>query len=154
MVSSIGGDLATSNYAMFKFSYSILNISYELNNRHAQGGGRGRQLTTPNPPSRASAPKEDAGDLGVGVADWWPRPQIDQGLRLGVLSRFGVGAANRRTQTLHRGRRHPQRTPTASPVDSGSGPPIGDPDPSTEVVGVLCGCRRPRWRANPIGIML
>ncbi|PKI45082.1 hypothetical protein CRG98_034544 [Punica granatum] len=28
----------------------------------------------------------------------------------------------------------------------GSGLPIGDHDPSTEVAGVLCGCRRPRWR--------
>ncbi|PKI77021.1 hypothetical protein CRG98_002524, partial [Punica granatum] len=33
-----------------------------------------------------------------------------------------------------------------SPIDSRSGPPISDLDPSTEVVGVLCGCRRPWWR--------
>ncbi|PKI54133.1 hypothetical protein CRG98_025465 [Punica granatum] len=28
----------------------------------------------------------------------------------------------------------------------GSGPPISDLDPSTEVASVLCGCRQPRWR--------
>ncbi|PKI51229.1 hypothetical protein CRG98_028377 [Punica granatum] len=33
-------------------------------------------------------------------------------------------------------------------VDSGLGPPIGDPNRSSEVAGVLRGCRRPRWIAN------
>ncbi|PKI66171.1 hypothetical protein CRG98_013424 [Punica granatum] len=47
----------------------------------------------------------------------------------------------------YRGPRHPQRTP-ASSVDSGLGPPIGDPNPSTEVAGVLCGCWCPRWRVQ------
>ncbi|PKI56174.1 hypothetical protein CRG98_023442 [Punica granatum] len=27
----------------------------------------------------------------------------------------------------------------------GLGPPIGDPDPTLEVSGILCGCRQPRW---------
>ncbi|OWM84485.1 hypothetical protein CDL15_Pgr000925 [Punica granatum] len=29
-----------------------------------------------------------------------------------------------------------------------SGPPISDPDLSTEVTNVLCGCRRPQWRVR------
>ncbi|PKI56875.1 hypothetical protein CRG98_022704 [Punica granatum] len=68
----------------------------------------------------------------------------------------GIGAANRRPQTLHRGCRHPQRT--LATLVEGSGSPIGgldpesteDPesnsDPSTEGTSILCGCRRPRWR--------
>ncbi|PKI74332.1 hypothetical protein CRG98_005212 [Punica granatum] len=83
----------------------------------------------------------------------------------------GLGVANWRPQTLHQGRRHPQRTPATSAdgsrspiggpdpestgdpkseslVDSGSSTPIGDPDPSIEGTGVLCGCRRPRWRGR------
>ncbi|PKI78832.1 hypothetical protein CRG98_000792 [Punica granatum] len=27
----------------------------------------------------------------------------------------------------------------------GLGPPIGDPDPTLEVSGVLCGCQQPQW---------
>ncbi|OWM73536.1 hypothetical protein CDL15_Pgr026635 [Punica granatum] len=56
----------------------------------------------------------------------------------------GVGVARLATLTPNR-----PRTPTRrSPVDSGSGPPIGDPDTSTEVADVLCGHRRPRWRGR------
>ncbi|PKI66810.1 hypothetical protein CRG98_012816, partial [Punica granatum] len=35
-----------------------------------------------------------------------------------------------------------------SPIDSRLGPPIGDPDPSTEGADVLYGCQRPRWRGQ------
>ncbi|PKI32021.1 hypothetical protein CRG98_047584 [Punica granatum] len=38
-----------------------------------------------------------------------------------------------------------------SSVDLGLGLPIGDPDPSIKVVGVLCGYRRPRWRGRDRG---
>ncbi|PKI70755.1 hypothetical protein CRG98_008847 [Punica granatum] len=55
---------------------------------------------------------------GVGVTNWQPRPRINRG---------------------------PE---SKSPVNSGSEPPIGDPDPSAEGAGVLCGCRRPRWRVR------
>ncbi|PKI42614.1 hypothetical protein CRG98_036996 [Punica granatum] len=51
----------------------------------------------------------------------------------------GAEAANRRPRPLHRGR---QRPLWVSALD---GP---DPDPSTEVAGVLCGCRRSRWRGR------
>ncbi|OWM65531.1 hypothetical protein CDL15_Pgr023801 [Punica granatum] len=84
---------------------------------------------------------------------------------------MGVGIANRRPQALHRGRRYPQRTPTISmegrgcrlaaltpnklrtlsrrsSVDSGLRQPIGDPDPSTEVVGTHGGRRRPQLRGG------
>ncbi|PKI72446.1 hypothetical protein CRG98_007192 [Punica granatum] len=74
----------------------------------------------------------------------------------------GVGATNRQPRPLHRGRRHPQRTPPTSveelglPIGSpepridreGSGPPIGNPDPSTEVADAHKGRRRPLWRSR------
>ncbi|PKI43903.1 hypothetical protein CRG98_035737 [Punica granatum] len=83
----------------------------------------------------------------------------------------GVGATNRQPRPLHRGRRRPQRTPMTSVEESGSpigglepridrgqvggprsirgsGLSIGDPDLSIEVVCVLCGCWRPRWRGR------
>ncbi|PKI56422.1 hypothetical protein CRG98_023160 [Punica granatum] len=73
----------------------------------------------------------------------------------------GIGAANRQPRTLHRGH-CPQRTSETSveglgspiggpdpestgdfglksPIDSGSGLPIGNPDSSTEVAGTLGG---------------
>ncbi|PKI45891.1 hypothetical protein CRG98_033690 [Punica granatum] len=86
-----------------------------------------------------------------------------------------VEASNRppRPRPLHRGRRYPQRTPATSvegsgsgspiggpnpvstedsesesPVNSGLGPPIGDPNPFTEVVGTHAGRRRPQWRGR------
>ncbi|PKI71891.1 hypothetical protein CRG98_007750 [Punica granatum] len=64
---------------------------------------------------------EDAGDLsgGVGVANWWPS----------TLNRLGTSSWR-------------------SPFGSGLGSPIGNPDPSIEVVGVLCECRRPWWRGQ------
>ncbi|PKI58914.1 hypothetical protein CRG98_020660 [Punica granatum] len=57
----------------------------------------------------------------------------------------------RRPQWRGRGRRLAGSDPkstgdfdSGSPVDSGSGPPIGDPDSSTEVADVLYGCQRPQ----------
>ncbi|OWM80307.1 hypothetical protein CDL15_Pgr019587 [Punica granatum] len=61
----------------------------------------------------------------------------------------GVGVTDWRPQSLHRGCRYPWRTPV-----EGSGLPIGGPnlDPSTEVVGVLRGYRRSRWREFHLGV--
>ncbi|PKI58918.1 hypothetical protein CRG98_020664 [Punica granatum] len=57
----------------------------------------------------------------------------------------------RRPRWRGRGRRLEAPTPNRSRtfdleslVGLGLGPPIGDPNPSTEVASVLCGCRRPR----------
>ncbi|PKI43001.1 hypothetical protein CRG98_036608 [Punica granatum] len=80
--------------------------------------GRGRQSVTLTPPPRSPASSVGAGDLyeGVGVVDWWPQTPNRPGTRWRSL------------------------------VDSGFGPPIGDPNPSTEVAGTHRGCRRLRWR--------
>ncbi|PKI61613.1 hypothetical protein CRG98_017988 [Punica granatum] len=82
-----------------------------------------------------------------------------------------VKAANCRPRPIHRERRRPLWVPTPSVersglpingpdlestgdfdsgslVHSGSGPPIGDPDPSTEGAGTYKGRRRPRWRGR------
>ncbi|PKI40654.1 hypothetical protein CRG98_038909 [Punica granatum] len=84
-------------------------------------GRRGwdRQSTTLTPPLRSSVPIKDAGDLGgmVGVPDWRPQPRVDRGLRVGGPRSIQVW-----------------------------GQPIGDPDPSIEVVGTHGGRRRPWWR--------
>ncbi|PKI65287.1 hypothetical protein CRG98_014325 [Punica granatum] len=42
----------------------------------------------------------------------------------------------------------PRTSDSESSVGSGLGPPIGDPDSSTEVAGVLRGYRQPRWRSR------
>ncbi|PKI49015.1 hypothetical protein CRG98_030602 [Punica granatum] len=80
----------------------------------------------------------------------------------------GAWAASRQPRPYHQGCRHPQRTPETSrvglgspigssrsrierdlefeiPINSGAGPPICSPNPTSMVVGVLCGCMRPRW---------
>ncbi|PKI45315.1 hypothetical protein CRG98_034276 [Punica granatum] len=87
--------------------------------------GRDHQLATPTPPPRSLVSSVGTSDLcgGVGVADWRPRPLLP--------FRFSF-----RTKM------------EKSPVDSGLGPPIGDPDLSTEVVRVLRGYRLPRWRGR------
>ncbi|PKI64482.1 hypothetical protein CRG98_015118 [Punica granatum] len=81
--------------------------------------GRGRQLATPTPPPRPLASSVGTGYLGGGVkvADW--RPQ----------SPNRPGTQNRSSQSICRLRL-----------------PIGDPDPSIEISGDLCGYRRPLWR--------
>ncbi|PKI53157.1 hypothetical protein CRG98_026462 [Punica granatum] len=42
----------------------------------------------------------------------------------------------------------PKTSDLESPVDSGLGPPIGDLNPSTEIIVVACRYRRPQWRGQ------
>ncbi|PKI72500.1 hypothetical protein CRG98_007103 [Punica granatum] len=66
-------------------------------------------------------PKDDANDLGG-----------------------GVGVADSQLQLANR-----LRTPTRSPLSIlGLGPPIGDPNPSTEVAGTHEEHRRPWWKGR------
>ncbi|PKI48324.1 hypothetical protein CRG98_031272 [Punica granatum] len=133
---------------------------------------------TPTPPLRSSASSVGTCDLGGGVevVDWRSQPQIDRGFRVGdprsIRGRGRQSGAPTgdlgggvRVAGTHGGRRRPRwrgqgrrlatpipnlsRTPSRrSPFDSGLGPPINDPDPSTEVIGVLCRYLRPRWRGR------
>ncbi|PKI49457.1 hypothetical protein CRG98_030149 [Punica granatum] len=73
--------------------------------------------------------------------------EIHKGIRVGV--------ANRRPRWSGRGHRlaamttnRPGSFELESQVHSRLGPPIGDLDTSTEVVGAHRGCQRPRWRGR------
>ncbi|PKI69084.1 hypothetical protein CRG98_010553 [Punica granatum] len=97
---------------------------------------------------------------GLGSSIDGPKPKSTGDLQLGVLARFGVEVAGiprgyRRPRWRGRGRRlvapipnRPGTSNSESLVDLGLGPPIGDPDPSTEVTSILCEYRRPRWRGQ------
>ncbi|PKI38800.1 hypothetical protein CRG98_040813, partial [Punica granatum] len=79
---------------------------------------RGRQSATLTPPPRSAASSVGGGDLGGG------------------------------SETSVEGSRWAIGDPDPSQSIQGSGSPISDPDSSTEVGGVLCGSRRPRWRGQ------
>ncbi|PKI49456.1 hypothetical protein CRG98_030148 [Punica granatum] len=68
--------------------------------------------------------------IGVGAANWRPR-WSGRGCRLAAPTTNRSGSFELESQ-----------------VHSRSGPPIGDPDTSTEVVGAHRGHRRPRWRGR------
>ncbi|PKI64828.1 hypothetical protein CRG98_014743 [Punica granatum] len=74
--------------------------------RWGWGERLGQLIGNPDPPPRSHEPPKDAGDHrgGVGAADWRPLPQIYQDLELDIWSIQGLGA------------------------------PIGDPDPTLEVL--------------------
>ncbi|PKH62878.1 hypothetical protein CRG98_050265 [Punica granatum] len=116
----------------------------------------GSPIGGPIPESTEDSKSEIPGRFGVGSANRRPRPfhggrrrppwvsatsaegsgspvgdhnpESTGDLRLGVLSRFWVGAANRRPRPLHRGCQHPLWVPAT--LVEGSGSPIGGPDPS------------------------
>ncbi|OWM64328.1 hypothetical protein CDL15_Pgr014118 [Punica granatum] len=77
-------------------------------------------------PSRSPTSSVDIGDLsgGVRVVDWRPQPPNQP------------GTPSRSSRSIR-----------------GLGPPINDPNPSTEIVGILREYRQPRWRGlgSPIG---
>ncbi|PKI51448.1 hypothetical protein CRG98_028159 [Punica granatum] len=83
--------------------------------------GRGRQSATLTPPPRSWTFSVGTGDLGggVGVVGWRPQP----------LNRPGTSSRSSRL-TLR------------------LGPPIGDPNPSTEVIDILRGYRQPRHQST------
>ncbi|PKI45213.1 hypothetical protein CRG98_034391 [Punica granatum] len=107
--------------------------------------------------SRASAIKEEQSYHIIKTPS--RRSPIDSGLGppIGDLDLstkvVGTHGARRRTRWKGRGHRLAASTPNLSRTPSrrslvylGLRPLIGDPDPSIEVAGVLCGYQRPRWR--------
>ncbi|PKI39198.1 hypothetical protein CRG98_040404 [Punica granatum] len=88
---------------------------------------------------------EVAGNLSgrVEVAEWRSQPQIDQGLRVSATSVNGLGSPIGGSDLESTGDSEPE-----VPGRLGLGPPIGDPNPSTEVAGVFRGYRLPWWRGR------
>ncbi|PKI49141.1 hypothetical protein CRG98_030487 [Punica granatum] len=110
----------------------MLKIPFGIGGGGCDGPVGHPPLDLPSDPDQgveaASASIRDLG-VRVGFADWWLQPQIDRGLRAPISNR-------------------PRTSDSESPVDSGLGPLVRDLDPSTEVVGVLRGYRRPWWRGR------